>query len=70
MAGFTQADLDIIRQHIASGVKSVTFADGRKAEYHSLGEMMKAEERIAASVASANPAAPKRRKFASFGNGC
>ncbi|OJY68693.1 MAG: hypothetical protein BGP16_05520 [Sphingobium sp. 66-54] len=50
MASYTEADLQRIRGAIARGIKSVTFADGRKREYHSLTEMLAAEKVIAAAV--------------------
>lgn len=47
---YTQADLDKVRTAIASGVRSVTFADGRRTEYHSLDQLLAAEKVIAAQV--------------------
>lgn len=51
MAGFTDADLTKIRAAIATGVRSVTYADGRKVEYQNLDQMLAAEKVIAAAVA-------------------
>ncbi|MBB4837287.1 hypothetical protein HNP52_000338 [Sphingomonas kyeonggiensis] len=50
MAIWTDADLVNIRAAIASGVRSITFADGRKTEYQSLDHMIAAEKVIAASL--------------------
>ncbi len=57
--GWQQADMDALDAAIARGVKAVTYADGRKVEYHSLDEMrrlridMKAE--ISAAAAQVSP---------------
>lgn len=50
---FTQADVDKLKKAMASGVKSLTYSDGRKAEYHSLGEMNDQLRRMEAEVAGA-----------------
>jgi len=47
---WTDADLVKVRNAIASGVRSVTFADGRRTEYQSLDHMLAAEKVIAASL--------------------
>lgn len=57
---FTQADVDKLKKAMATGVKSLTYSDGRKAEYHSLGEMNAQLRRMEAEVASANGARPPR----------
>jgi len=60
---FTEADLTTIRKAIATGVKAVTFADGRKKEYQSLDQMLAAEKVIAAAVqVQAEAAAGRRRR--------
>lgn len=56
MASYTDADLVKIRSAIASGVRAVTFADGRKTEYQNLDQMLAAEKVIAAAVAAGNVA--------------
>jgi hypothetical protein len=59
MMAWTQTDLDRLSAAITAGVKSVTFADGRRTEYQTLREMielrstMKAE--LAASASQVNP---------------
>jgi len=65
---FTQTDLDNIRACIGSGVLETRFADGRMVRYQDLDAMMKAEQRIAASL-SASSGAP-RRSYPSYRNGC
>ena len=68
---FTEADLTTLRAAMSSGIKRVTFADGRTTEYQSASEMTaayklaKAEVDMAATVASGRP----RRRFAVFGTG-
>lgn len=55
---FTQTDLDKIRAAIARGERSVTFAD-RTVIYRTLDELLQAEARIAAALATA-PGRPKQ----------
>jgi hypothetical protein len=50
MAAWTDTDLTSIRTAITSGVRSVTFADGRRTEYQSLDHMLAAEKVIAAAL--------------------
>jgi hypothetical protein len=50
MSTWTQADLIAVRRAIASGVRSVTFADGRKKEYQTLDQLLAAEKVIDASL--------------------
>ncbi|GEM_PF-2839879 len=50
MTTWTQGDLLAVRGAIASGVRSVTFADGRKTEYHSLDQLLAAERVIDAAL--------------------
>jgi hypothetical protein len=50
MAVYTDADLQRIKSAIASGVRSVTFADGRKTEYQNLDQMLAAKRVIEAEV--------------------
>lgn len=39
---FSQSDIDKIKAAIAGGVRSVTFADGRRVDYQSVAEMVQA----------------------------
>ncbi|NBB37652.1 phage head-tail joining protein [Sphingobium yanoikuyae] len=50
MTTWKQSDLVAVRAAIASGVRSVTFADGRKTEYHSLDQLLAAERVIDAAL--------------------
>lgn len=50
MTTWTDSDLIAVRRAIASGVRSVTFADGRKTEYQSLDQLLAAERVIDASL--------------------
>lgn len=58
---WTQEDLDAVQQALASGEKSVTFADGRKLEYQNTGELLKLRTQIKSEIAANNPARPVRR---------
>jgi len=53
MATYTSADLVSIRTAIASGVRKVTFADGRSTEYQDLDQMLAAEKVIATAITMA-----------------
>jgi len=57
---FTQDDLDSIREAIATGEKSVTFADGKSVTYRSIEELMKAEQIIARHLQASEGNRPKR----------
>lgn len=58
---WTQADLDQVQQALATGQKSVTFADGRKLEYQTSGDLIKLRNQIKAEIAASDPARPVRR---------
>lgn len=61
---YTDADLAKVRAAIASGVRSVTFADGRKTEYQNLDQLLAAEKVIVAQLkmqAQAQTGAVRRR---------
>lgn len=47
---WTDADLTTIRSAIATGVRKVTFADGRSREYQSLDQLVAAEKVIAVAL--------------------
>lgn len=64
MTTWTQGDLIAVRGAIASGIRSVTFADGRKTEYHSLDQLLAAERVIDAALkmqAQASSGVSRRR---------
>ncbi len=50
---WTQADLDTIESHIASGIRRVTYADGRTVEYQSADHMLAARKVISSVLTSA-----------------
>ena len=57
-----QADLDTLDAAIARGVKSVTYADGRKIDYHSLDEMRRLRSDMKAEIgAAASQVSPRTR---------
>lgn len=59
---FQQSDLDKLDAAILSGVRSVTFADGRKTEFHSLNEMRALRSDVKAELsAAASQTQPSRR---------
>ena len=59
---FQPADLEKIDAAILSGVKKVTFADGRSTEFHSLDEMRRLRADIKAELsASASQVTPRVR---------
>jgi hypothetical protein len=70
---FTSTDLATIDDHIALGVRRVTFADGRTTEYNSGEEMRAARALIVAEISKATAAAagrPARRmRFARYSTG-
>jgi hypothetical protein len=68
---WTQSDLDRIDAAIASGVRRVTFADGRSTEYHDLNAMMAARRVVAAQLqmAAESTAGAVRRRFGAYRSG-
>ncbi len=60
---YTQEDIDRLRAIRAQGVKSVTFSDGRRAEYHSAAEIDAAIAMMEAEVAQSTVG---RSTYASF----
>lgn len=65
---YQQADLDKVRAAIASGVRRVTFADGRSTEYQSLDQLLAAEKVIAAQLqmAAETTSGAVRRRFTPY----
>lgn len=64
---FTSADLDNIRQCIASGVLKTKFADGREVMYQNTADMLAAEQRIADAVAGSS--GRRRSRTPAYRNG-
>ncbi len=50
MTTWAASDLATVRSAISSGIRSVTFADGRRTEYHSLDQLLAAERVIEAAL--------------------
>jgi hypothetical protein len=57
---YTQDDLISIREAIATGEKSVTFADGKAVTYRTLDELMRAEQIINKYLEAAAGRRPRR----------
>lgn len=57
---YTQDDLINIREAIATGEKSVTFADGKSVTYRTLTELMQAEQIISKSLEALEGRRPRR----------
>lgn len=68
---WVQADLDRVDTAIASGVKSVTFADGRRTDYQSLDHMIAARRVIQAELSMQAQATSGvvRRRYGAFRSG-
>lgn len=68
---WTQSDLDKIDTNIATGIRRVTYEDGRTVEYQSLDHMIAARKVIAAQleVEAQVVAGIPRRRVASFRSG-
>ncbi len=47
---YQQSDLDMLDGAIASGVRRITFADGRSTEYQNLDQLLAAKRVIAAEL--------------------
>lgn len=59
---WTQEDLATLQAAIATGVRSVTFADGRRTEYQNTDQMLAAVKLISAELAGAASAGVRRRR--------
>jgi len=57
---FTQDDLTVINDAIATGELEVQFADGKRVRYRSINELMRAKQHIQESLDSAGGKVPKR----------
>lgn len=57
---YTQLDLDRLAAAIASSELSVQFADGRRVQYRSLDELLRAKHAIAADINAAAGQRPPR----------
>jgi hypothetical protein len=68
MAGFTQAQLNAIKEAFASGITSVMY-DGKRTEYRSLAEMRQIIATIEADLASQAGTSRPVAGFVSFSRG-
>lgn len=68
MSGFTQAQLDAIKEAFASGITRVSY-DGKTTEYRSLGEMRQIIGAIEASLADDAGNSRPAAGYASFKRG-
>ncbi len=59
---FQQSDLDRIDGAIGSGLRKVTFADGRSTEYQNLDQMLAARDLIAGEIARPGDRTARRRR--------
>ncbi|VXC63302.1 phage head-tail joining protein [Sphingomonas sp. AX6] len=59
---FQQSDLDQLRAALSTGIRSVTFADGRRTEYQNAGDLVAAIDMVEKSIAGeARAGRPRRR---------
>ena len=59
---YTQSDLDALSAAIAGGIKSVTYADGRRIDYQTLADMraLRADMKLEVAAAAALTSPPLR----------
>jgi DNA invertase Pin-like site-specific DNA recombinase len=62
----TQAQIDALEALAYSGVRTITYSDGRSVSYQSLEEMLKAIAELKASIVNESG---RRTTFASFKSG-
>ena len=60
---WTQTDLDRLNAAISSGIRSVTFADGRRTEYQNLAEMRTVRNDMKAELAASASQVGRRTRF-------
>lgn len=60
---YQQSDLDKLDAAIVSGIKSVTFADGRRTEYQSVADMRAVRKDVKAELAAAASQTRPRTRF-------
>lgn len=51
---WTQTDLDNVKAALATGELSVSFEDGRKVEFRSIGDLLKVKHAIEAELTAAD----------------
>ncbi|WP_419808378.1 phage head-tail joining protein [Sphingomonas sp.] len=60
---YQQSDLDKLDAAILTGVKKVTFADGRGTEFHSLDEMRRLRSDVKAELAASASQTSRRTRL-------
>jgi len=59
---WTQSDLDKLRAAAASGIRRVTFADGRSTEYQNLDQLLSAIGTVESALSSQERGTQRRRR--------
>lgn len=68
---WTQDDLDKVDTAIATGVRKVTFADGRSTEYQNADQMLEVRREIRAELAAAaSQVTPRTRTIVARSRRC
>ncbi len=57
---FTSDDLDAINDAIATGELLVQFADGKRVQYRSISDLIRAKQHIESSISSSAGMRPRR----------
>lgn len=57
---YSQTDVDSLKKAMATGVRRVTYADGRSHEFHSMAEMQAQLVRMEKEVAAASGSSDSR----------
>ena len=57
---FTTDDLDAINDAIATGELLVQFADGKRVQYRSVSDLIRAKQHIETSISSVSGVQPRR----------
>ena len=60
---YQQSDLDKLDAAIVGGIRSVTFADGRKTEYQSVADMRVVRADVKAELAASSSQVSRRTRF-------
>lgn len=57
---FVSSDLDKLERAIADGVLRVAFADGRRVEYNTVADLMRARDMVRTEIAMTAASPPQR----------
>lgn len=58
-----QSDLDALEAAMVSGVRSLTFADGRRKEFHDLDQLRALRDDVKADLAGASAGSTRRNRI-------